>query len=156
MFQIPTLDIHSFGLIFSHFTWASKKKKGIDLGIWIRESHELQWWPWKIWGQRMFKEGRECIKGHSLKLLLRTSPAEDPYPITMSEGVLWINSSQISNIRLSLCPGWYFHSWESLQADSPALCKNSWGFLCISSLWGWGVVICHLWEVGQWPDITWY
>ena len=35
----------------------------------------------------MFKEGRECIKGHSLKLLLRTSPAEDPYPITMSEGV---------------------------------------------------------------------
>lgn len=37
----------------------------------------------------MFKDGREYIKGHLLKVLPRASPAHGPYLVTMLEGVLW-------------------------------------------------------------------
>lgn len=45
--------------------------------------------PERFEGQKTFKEGREYIKGHSLKVLPRASPTHGLYLVTMLERGLW-------------------------------------------------------------------
>lgn len=84
----------------------------------------------------MFKEAREHVKGHALKVLPRASPTQGPCVVAILEGGVWIRLITASPMADSVVSWLVPLQLRESEGGQSSIVQSFWGFFCISSLWG--------------------